>query len=128
MADQTVTVTGTEHLAERACRMVFGDDADQGPVLPAPEPLLRLKEDWPAGRSDEAIDVALELPPTQFDLERERGKGEVLGVQLRVCRLTVLREGRKVGYAIRTNAAGLEACRLYDKAWTDFRRRMRQAH
>jgi hypothetical protein len=36
MADMTVTVNGTEQLAQRACRMVFGEDTDLGPVMPTP--------------------------------------------------------------------------------------------
>lgn len=124
--DMTVNVIGTNHLAERACRMVFGEDADLGPVRPAPEPLRAMLADWP-GRTDQAHQVALELPIT-FDIGKDMGKNQAKAVVLVVCRVTVLHQGRKVGYAIRTDQAGLNAIALWETSWEQFKSRLRQAH
>jgi hypothetical protein len=125
--DMWVSVSGTQQLAERACRMVFGEDTDAGPVMATPAPLLKVLADWPKEKSDQAMDVALELP-VDFDIEHEMGKGEQKAVVLRANRITVLRDGKKVGYALRTNEAGLNAIRLWGELWTAFYRRMRNAH
>lgn len=122
MPDMTVTVNGTTQLAERACRMIFGENADLGPVRPAPAVLLAVKDDWP-GRADEPLRIALDMP-LRFDIERDMGRHEAKAVVLTVNRITVLCQGRKVGYAIRTDQAGLNALDLYDATWRAFRQRM----
>lgn len=124
--DMIVAVNGTAQLAERACRMVFGEDAGRGPVRPAPETLLALLKDWP-GRTDEPLRVALELPFT-FDIEKDMRRNGQQAVVLVVNRITILHEGRAVGYALRTDALGLAALALYDETWAHFYRRVRQAH
>ena len=125
--DMTVTVNGTRHLAERACRMVFGEDAGVGPVCPAPKPLLWALDNWPKDKTDQAIDLALELP-IDFDIEKELGKGERKAIVIRACRVTVLHRGAKVGYAIRTNQLGLNAIAAWREANEVYMRKIRGAH
>lgn len=117
--DMTVTVNGPLRLAEEATRAVFGENADLGPVMPlAPLPLLLLKDKWPAP-GDSPCTVALNLPG-QEDLET----GRAVSVALDVNRVTILHEGKAVGYAIRTNDLGLDAIRAYNSAAELHRRRM----
>lgn len=126
-AEMTVSVHGTQQLAEKACRMVFGENADAGPVRATPAPLLKALAEWPKDKADQAIDVALELP-VDFDIEHDMGHDRRKAVVIRANRITVLRNGRKVGYALRTNEAGLNGIRLWDELWTAFYRRIRNAH
>jgi hypothetical protein len=49
-------------------------------------------------------------------------------VTIRACRLTVLRNGKKVGYALRTNEAGLNGIELWGELWRAWHTRLRQAH
>ena len=125
--EMTVTVIGSHQLAEQACRMVFGENAVAGPVRPAPRPLLELLAAWP-GRDDAVHDLALELPPDLFDIEKPLEIGKVKSVVLRVCRVTVLHQGRKVGYAIRTDELGLNGIAVWESRWQAYTSRLRQAH
>lgn len=127
MADMWVSIRGTRQLAERACRMVFGEDADAGPKCPAPKPLLAALKNWPKDRTEEAVQIGLELP-MDFDVGKEMGKGERKAVTLMANRITVLHQGRKVGYAIRTNQIGLNAIRVWQETWEAHLRKIRQAH
>lgn len=114
MADMTVNVQHPDpRLAEEACAGVFGEDANLGPVMPAPPPLLALAKAWPR-RPDEAYNIALHLP-VRLDLERD--VPATSAVVLAVNRVTILHLGKKFGYAIRTNAAGLDAIRLWQDSW-----------
>jgi hypothetical protein len=114
-------------LAERACRMVFGEDETKGPVIATPAPLLKALADWPKEKSDQVVQLGLELP-TDFDLEREMGKAEVKAVALRCCRVTVLHAGKVVGYALRTDKLGINAIRMWERMWLAHLRRLRNAH
>jgi hypothetical protein len=121
-----VTINGTRQLAEHACRMVFGEDANAGPVRPAPKPLLDFLAAWP-GHADDVLEVALHLP-WDFDIGRGMAKDNVKAVTLRVCRMSILCQGKLVGHALRTNNAGIDAIALYDDAKRAYDRRIRQAH
>lgn len=127
MADMTVDVNGTRQLAEGACRMVFGEDTSAGPVCPVPPPLLKLLEQWPRDRTDEALNVALDMP-VNFDIAHEMARNEVKAVVLRLCRVTVLHRGQVVGHALRTDAAGLNALAVWRDTHEANMRRIRQAH
>lgn len=118
MTDMTVTVVGLRSLAENACRWVFGDDANQGPLRAAPAPLLSLLGDWPAA-SDAILRVGLQLP-IAFDIEHDMARDNVKSAVLVVNRVLVLHEGAKVGYALRTNQAGLNAIDLWTAEWARF--------
>jgi hypothetical protein len=109
-SEESITVNGPLTAAEEACRMVFGPTPNTPPVLPLPPPLRNLVDNWPANPS-EASDVALELPPTSFEIERAGKK--MLNVTFRCCRVTIVHEGKKVGYALRTDALGLDAIRVW---------------
>lgn len=126
MGDMTVTVEGLRVVAERACRMVFPEDASRGPVRPAPERLLPLLDQWP-GPPDQAIQIALELP-WDFSIERDMGPGRRNALVLSCCRITVLHQGQVVGYALRTDAAGLAALDVWERQMAVYQRKLRQAH
>jgi hypothetical protein len=128
MADMTVTINGTLRLAQHACRGVFGEDASKGPVLPTPEPLLEVVGQWPAGKSDEALRLALHLPVDFDPAKVSLGRNHVMAVELVACRVTVLHLGKVVGHALRTDDAGLNAISLWFEMWEAWKRRLRQAH
>lgn len=113
--------------AEEACRMVFGPTPSQPPVLPLPRPLRGLLADWP-GHPAEPLDVALQLPPTSFEIDRYREGKTLLNLQLRCCRVTILCDGKRVGYALRTDDLGLDAIRVWHEAEAIYQRTIRQAH
>jgi hypothetical protein len=125
MNEMTVTVLG--HAPEAACRMMFGTNAELGPVTPVPEPLLLLLDHWPMA-VDDVIDVAMALPQ-DFNVEKVSLFGRQMAVQLRLCRVTVLNaKGERLGYALRTDEAGLNAIELWRGEHERHLRRIRQAH
>lgn len=111
--DMTVTVNGPLALAEEATRMVFGVDANRGPVMPAPLPLLELKDQWP-GHPDEPADISLQMPPNPL---AEQAKNTQMGLVLRCNRITILHNGKAVGFAIRTDDLGINAIVAWKRAW-----------
>lgn len=123
MAAMFVHVLGDIARAEAACRMVFGEDADAGPLVASPKPLLDLLAQWP-GHADEVLTVALHLPRIMFRPEVSSSERTRSAVELRLCKLDVLHEGRKIGEALRTDALGINAIELYERALAS----MRQAH
>ena len=115
----TVTVNGLRGVAEHACRMVFGEDANLGPQRAAPEPRLKLLADWPA--PPEAVGrVGLELP-IDFDIGHEMMRNGRKSVVLQVNRITVMHGGQAVGYALRTDALGLNAIDQWTSSWKRFK-------
>lgn len=127
MNDMTITVRGTRELAERACRAVFGEITEIGPAREiAPMPLLKMLKDWPAP-ADGVHTVALDLP-VDFDIERDMGKNNVKAVVLRVHRVTILHQGKVVGYALRTDEPGLAAIDLWERMWSAFNLKLARAH
>jgi len=122
-----ITLLGTTiRDAERACRMVFGEDANQGPLIAAPDALLAFKDAWP-GHKDEVLTLSLELP-MDFDIEHFMAKDNRKAVVLRCHRLTILHQGKAVGFALRTDALGINALELHRDTWAQYNNRVRQAH
>lgn len=120
MAAMFVHVLTSLHDAKVACRMVFGEDADAGPQIRTPEPLLDFLKQWP-GHAEDVLEAALHLPAFMHNAEQATASGNVQAVTVRLCKLDVLYEGRKVGEALRTNAEGLAGIAVYAKAMATLR-------
>jgi hypothetical protein len=125
MADETLTIVGHAQAAEEACQSLFLRP-DAPPVRRLPAPLLAVKDQWP-GRTDQPAEVTLELP-YDFDISRELPAGHVMALTLTVVRVTVLHQGKRVGYALRTNPEGLGSILAWERAWAVYNRKIRQAH
>lgn len=115
-ADMTVTFLGPLSAAEEALVSIFGEDADKGPVRRAPKYMLDLIKHWP-GRTDEACDIALNLPPELFDIERATLAQTTSALVVTCCLVTVIHEGKAIGRALRTNAFGLNAIAMWEEKW-----------
>lgn len=114
-ADMTVTILGPRSVAEAACISIFGEDAQAGPVRRAPATLLQLRENWP-GRTDEACDLALNLP-IDFDISHDMPADTTKAVVVRMCLVTVIHDGKPIGRALRTNELGFNAISFWEEQW-----------
>jgi hypothetical protein len=99
-----------QRLGAEACKSLFGEDADKGPVRLSPPILEQIKNDWPAGPKD-VLDIGLEPPPG----------APINGFKITLHRVAIIVGGRRIGYGLRLSDLSLMGLRAYERAWATYR-------